>query len=153
MCLAATCACRPPAHPPTRLPPHPPKNLTSPYTIQKIYETQKLLEAESQLLRAELRAARGALGAWAGRLAPLQRALKEAGDLEHYSERLAGDAARAARALGLRDSAAAAAQTALAAAPDAAAGAEGDARQQQHEEPAAAAAAAAALPVSTGASR
>ncbi|GBF92157.1 hypothetical protein Rsub_04504 [Raphidocelis subcapitata] len=68
--------------------------------VREIYETQKLLETESQLLRRELAESRAALSGWAAKLQRLQGAVKEAGDLEHYSEYLAREAAALARAAG-----------------------------------------------------
>jgi len=85
------------------LPNQPPPLLTRPQTphhhphITQIHETQKLLEAESQLLRRELADSRAALAGWTAKLSPLQGALKEAGDLEHYVEHLAREAAAIAR--------------------------------------------------------
>lgn len=78
----------PPYHTPIPLP------LTRP---PQIYETQKLLEAESQLLRRELSEARISLTAWQAKLKVVQEALKEAGDLEHYIEYLGREAALIAR--------------------------------------------------------
>ncbi|KIZ07724.1 hypothetical protein MNEG_0223 [Monoraphidium neglectum] len=66
--------------------------------VREIYETQKLLETESQLLRRELSEARATLTAWQAKLRVLQEGLKGAGDLEHYAEYLAREAALVARA-------------------------------------------------------
>lgn len=65
--------------------------------VREIYETQKILEAESQLLRRELAEARATISAWREKLTVLQDALKQAGDLEHYVEHLGREAALIAR--------------------------------------------------------
>jgi hypothetical protein len=86
----------PPARPPRPRPaaqPQPAPPLPLPDQPQKVYETQKLLEAESQALRRELSEARATLTSWRAKLARAGGVLKEAGDLEHYLEFLAREAA------------------------------------------------------------
>uniref|UniRef100_A0A383WD39 Biogenesis of lysosome-related organelles complex 1 subunit 1 n=1 Tax=Tetradesmus obliquus TaxID=3088 RepID=A0A383WD39_TETOB len=82
--------------------------------VRQIYDTQRQLERESQLLKAELAALKQQLGSWSNTTQQLVEGLKHAGDLEHYVAVLSREAAALAKVL--TAAAAAEAQTEAAAA-------------------------------------
>lgn len=83
-------------------------------SLVQIYDTQRQLERESQLLKAELAALKQQLGSWSNTTQQLVEGLKHAGDLEHYVAVLSREAAALAKVL--TAAAAAEAQTEAAAA-------------------------------------
>lgn len=50
----------------------------------QVYETQKVIEHESQLLRKELADFQSQLKTWTSKVTQLQATLKHVGDIEHY---------------------------------------------------------------------
>eukprot|EP00882_Tetradesmus_deserticola_P008808 GHRQ01009292.1.p1 GENE.GHRQ01009292.1~~GHRQ01009292.1.p1 ORF type:complete len:202 (+),score=74.16 GHRQ01009292.1:598-1203(+) len=67
--------------------------------IRQVYDTQRQLERESQLLRAELAAFKHQLSGWSSTTQQLLEGLKHAGDLEHYVAVLSREAAALANVL------------------------------------------------------
>eukprot|EP00877_Chromochloris_zofingiensis_P003327 jgi/Chrzof1/12996/Cz07g15210.t1 len=51
---------------------------------REVYETQKVIEHESQLLRKELADFQSQLKTWTSKVTQLQATLKHVGDIEHY---------------------------------------------------------------------
>jgi uncharacterized protein (DUF885 family) len=64
-----------------------------------VYDTQRQLERESQLLKAELAALKQQLRSWSNTTQQLLEGLKHAGDLEHYVAVLSREAAALAKVL------------------------------------------------------
>jgi uncharacterized membrane-anchored protein YhcB (DUF1043 family) len=65
----------------------------------QVYDTQRQLERESQLLKAELAAFKQQLSSWSSTTQQLLEGLKHAGDLEHYVAVLSREAAAVAKVL------------------------------------------------------
>jgi hypothetical protein len=65
----------------------------------QVYDTQRQLECESQLLRSELAAFKQQLSSWSSTTQQLLEGLKHAGDLEHYVAVLSREAAALAKVL------------------------------------------------------
>jgi hypothetical protein len=68
-------------------------------TYVQVYDTQRQLERESQLLKAELAALQQQLSSWSNTTQQLLEGLKHAGDLEHYVAVLSREAAAVAKVL------------------------------------------------------
>lgn len=65
----------------------------------QVYDTQRQLERESQLLRAELAAFKQQLRGWSTSTQQLLEGLKHTGDLEHYVAVLSREAAALAKVM------------------------------------------------------
>ncbi len=104
----------------------------------QIYDTQRVLERESRLLKQELAAFTAQTGIWAGQASALCEALKHVGHFENYTAVLSTEAAALAHVLGAGSSGTASA----AAAPP-------GAEEEQEQASSAAALQPALLPVSS----